>query len=1169
MSINKDRFRALPIKERAALINTYVSGGVMDLAEMKRHYNSFAPGGPIETDEYGYPADITPAVVEADYPREAEVIKRADASNADMVQRLKQGSSRVTIPDWEDPKKVATHKMMSAGNYVVGNVQNINGQLFDFTDPKHGFKDPDRAAINSAIERGDYIKFDTEGDARYFAEHYKKYYNSFGPGGRLLDGTETEQTITAEPPKKLMSKEEYLNEQRKAVIESSLDKSKSRKMPTIPYILWESEDDWYKRMTNAIKLYKNILTKATESGDIKLIKSSEEMIRTAENELNSGFKPQLVEGASCIYTATDNYGRKYRVSGNQTFRANPNKYGFEEISLNELAPGDIVQDFSSRDNMPHHAITFVGYDENGKALFNYSKGGSTEEDIVINGHYPFILDDENPRVHLDGVNNDKLKHSAAAYRFVGTKEDNEKWNNDYYDYRRSYDKDWLEEAKRVINILPTTLLAPSPTIVTSKTIKSNGGRINKFFNEGRILEGTKTKNQTTSNMPPQAAGVDILQQKIHPLSPLGLEINSAKAEFNHKYRDIPKEQLPFLLDQVRKGILSEFVVDGKATFVKRGQPIQDATSSIMEYAPAVGDLYEVGEIINDVKEGDYKEAALAAALLLLPGNVSKAIPENKVVNAVTDYSKLTDGEWDDLYFKAVKENNLDEVKRLREAHFTAKSAGNQLVKDGTPMELYHFSDKKFNSVDPSKFGSNDPGFYGKGFYTTPDLMYGKTYGPNQHSLYGYSQSPFRTNGDVTRSGASFNFNRPEEMPFVDDVNLLEEVAGADASWQQGSSFFRSDKPIEEVVFPGGERLKFSDPIVYDDAGNIIPLSQRDNFDVNDFRYKNGGRLKNLSIYRKLDGKSSNNQTVSGNKAQTGYSEIQVGLPKEESINVPMYTYRDRQTSLEVPLEEAERAFGFYRDVMPSEAIPSAEELQNIANEKIILSDIKDDWKDHVNDDDVESLFGIISDDTQRFIGSLLIHSPSYIKGNKDVSDTINITAPNTDISKFIFGNKISKDAIEEISRVAKLRNQDPYDILAHMLIEVSGSNPLRTHSYYNTHDVIQRQINPSLYNNYTDPDTILKQLGIYNGKKIPNINVIKKAYEKVKTKRNEAIKNLKVPESSIDAVALRMLLHGRDFNPAQKGLKCVWAEGEVKNTYLDMIDSAIKSLKENMPDLFK
>lgn len=184
---NKDRWSALSIKDRAALIDIYVKSGITDLGEIRKDYNSFATGGPIKTDEYGYPADITSAIVEADYPRENEVWKKADASNADMIQRLKQGSSRVTIPDWEDPRKVATHKMMSAGKYAVGNVQNINGQLFDFTDPKHGFEDPDRAAIDSAIERGDYIKFDTEGDAKYFAEHYKKHYNSFGDGGDTDD----------------------------------------------------------------------------------------------------------------------------------------------------------------------------------------------------------------------------------------------------------------------------------------------------------------------------------------------------------------------------------------------------------------------------------------------------------------------------------------------------------------------------------------------------------------------------------------------------------------------------------------------------------------------------------------------------------------------------------------------------------------------------------------------------------------------------------------------------------------------------------------------------------------------------------------------------------------------------------------------------------------------
>ena len=192
---NKDRWSALSLKDRADLMNMYITNGISDLKEMKKHYNSFAPGGPIETDEYGYPTDITPAVVEADYPRENEVWKRADASNADMVQRLRQGSSRATIQDWEDPRKVATHKMMSAGKYAVGNVQNINGQLFDFTDPKHGFKDPDKAAIDSAIKRGDYVEFDTEGDARYFAEHYKKHYNSFGDGGDKRTKIESDPSV--------------------------------------------------------------------------------------------------------------------------------------------------------------------------------------------------------------------------------------------------------------------------------------------------------------------------------------------------------------------------------------------------------------------------------------------------------------------------------------------------------------------------------------------------------------------------------------------------------------------------------------------------------------------------------------------------------------------------------------------------------------------------------------------------------------------------------------------------------------------------------------------------------------------------------------------------------------------------------------------------------------
>ena len=48
MGKNKDRWSALSMKERADLINMYITNGISELKEMKKHYNSFATGGPTE-----------------------------------------------------------------------------------------------------------------------------------------------------------------------------------------------------------------------------------------------------------------------------------------------------------------------------------------------------------------------------------------------------------------------------------------------------------------------------------------------------------------------------------------------------------------------------------------------------------------------------------------------------------------------------------------------------------------------------------------------------------------------------------------------------------------------------------------------------------------------------------------------------------------------------------------------------------------------------------------------------------------------------------------------------------------------------------------------------------------------------------------------------------------
>lgn len=103
-------------------------------------------------------------------------------SNADFINRLKD-PSRKTIQDWEDPSKVATHKMGydrlgkdDPLEVVYPYVQNINGQLHDFTDPKYGHSQWD--ALDSAIERGDTLMM-TPRDAKLFIKGYKSYYPTF------------------------------------------------------------------------------------------------------------------------------------------------------------------------------------------------------------------------------------------------------------------------------------------------------------------------------------------------------------------------------------------------------------------------------------------------------------------------------------------------------------------------------------------------------------------------------------------------------------------------------------------------------------------------------------------------------------------------------------------------------------------------------------------------------------------------------------------------------------------------------------------------------------------------------------------------------------------------------------------------------------------------------
>lgn len=288
----------------------------------------------------------------------------------------------------------------------------------------------DKWSALSMKERADLIKLYVSNGVTSLND-IKKDYNSFDGGG-IID--------TSIP---LKSRQQYLEQQRQQIIDAAIQNSYDREFPEIPYTLkFQNENKWREYMESKINEANNLIENAPYEGKAEIYR---ERLRGLEAELAKGYTPELCEGPTCIYTTTGNFGEKYQVAGNRSFRGNPEKYGFVEIGLNEIKPGDVIQDFSKRDGIPTHALMFVGFDSNGKALYNYSDGRFNEYAIQKDAYYPFI----NSSVHLTSQNSDRLKNAAAAYRFVGNEEDNINWNNDFVNYRKNYTDAVTKELKQV------------------------------------------------------------------------------------------------------------------------------------------------------------------------------------------------------------------------------------------------------------------------------------------------------------------------------------------------------------------------------------------------------------------------------------------------------------------------------------------------------------------------------------------------------------------------------------------------------------------------------------------------------------------------------------------------------------------------------------------------
>ena len=291
----------------------------------------------------------------------------------------------------------------------------------------------------------------------------------------------------------------------------------------------------------------------------------------------------------------------------------------------------------------------------------------------------------------------------------------------------------------------------------------------------------------------------------------------------------------------------------------------DVMGTIADFTPVVGDVKQGLEAANDLRKGNYKEAAIGAGLLLLPNVLEKPLKYagKKAFNFLSD---ITPKQWTAAQDAAIARGDMVEAQRLRDLHAE--------VKGYSPIHEYHGSNKSFKEFKESPYG----------IYFTPDESAAEGYvrgsSPTKYDVY-------LNNGDniVTIDNGGLPWNKISETKAADAFGISKEDlhsivgrynAGAQpwyydylypfgfkpktnyyavdqlaaAAKQQGKTSLKlidavdSGKKVtaikrrlydQHIVFKPNQ-IKSANAVTYDDKGIRIPLGKRDNFKLNDIRY---------------------------------------------------------------------------------------------------------------------------------------------------------------------------------------------------------------------------------------------------------------------------------------------------------------------------------------------
>ena len=267
-----------------------------------------------------------------------------------------------------------------------------------------------------------------------------------------------------------------------------------------------------------------------------------------------------------------------------------------------------------------------------------------------------------------------------------------------------------------------------------------------------------------------------------------------------------------------------------------------------EYAKEHPYISILGNIGGDILTG----IALNKGYNTLKNNINSRINKRLFNEAINNMASISDNRLDRIYNRLYNTGDYEDLQQLRDKHFEVK-ASNPLMNRDKPTQLYHTVgdeyDPSFNVFNPNIEGSNSA------IYTTDNLAMSKSYSSKptydrvkklysnaskSYDIEGYYQPwneiPYNGNMWSTRTLEKAVRNHPQ---YGIDRLVIHNIKDWGGKAMPKGTFLmdgniKSSGTVIENFNPND--LKYSSAVTYDDLGNIIPLSKRDNFSIGDLRY---------------------------------------------------------------------------------------------------------------------------------------------------------------------------------------------------------------------------------------------------------------------------------------------------------------------------------------------